>query len=576
MFTAVNCIISVLYFFSIFQNLTLGHKIINLVSIGLLVYLLVRRKIYLMAKPKFAQLNIVLFLTFIIVNLIFFNSIDKEFKFLAWDEYAGWALGSKYLNQFGESYLNSEIIVLNYPPGQSLFHYFITNIFGWSEKMVLYSQILLILIIIYAILELIKIDRKVVQPIVFLNIVLLPYLFNFGYHTIVADLLLGMFLTFGVAYAIFSDRIDLRVLFFYFVVIVIIKPYGIIFALIVVLFISLRNDLHKTKLIAMIVNILFPYLLWNYSLEGIRNRMVQSTFTFDFAVQEKLISTLGATVKKIISPVESDAYNIWFEGIRLSPLILIMIMSACSVIAETQYFKILSHLRVKIAYLFFLSLMIYLAFLTLSYVYFFSDYESRTTASFIRYLSSFLIAWLIVLVLIIQKLTVTKKNIINVVLNISILIVLINLINVKKDMFHINRYSEALVGRQLAEDVINLKIKPNVKFGDSIYYIDQNTDGYSTFRFRYLILPNRVNSWCWSFGVKYSENDLWTCGKDGVEEQSLRDNLKEYDYLYIESADDNLNNYIKYEELFNGDVKSQHLYKVQKNANSKLTIKEIG
>ena len=216
----------------------MGLAIINFVSFGLLIYLIFRRKIHSPLKSRNANLDIVLILTFITVNLIMFNSINKEFKFLAWDEYSGWALGSKYLNEFSDTYLNSEIIVNNYPPGQSLFHYFVTNIFGWSEKMVLYSQILLILIVIYAILELIKIDSKVVQPIVFLNIALIPYLFNFGYHTIVADLLLGMYLTFGIMYAIFSDRISLVALFFYFVVIVIIKPYGIILALIVTLFLS--------------------------------------------------------------------------------------------------------------------------------------------------------------------------------------------------------------------------------------------------------------------------------------------------------------------------------------------------
>ena len=326
----------------------------------------------------------------------------------------------------------------------------------------------------------------------------------------------------------------------------------------------------------MTVNILLPYILWNYSLEENRSGMAQSLFTFDFAFQEKLASTLGAVIKKIISPVENDAYNIWFEGIRLSPLILVLILATLTLIAENHYFYFRTNLRVKIAYSFILGLIVYLTFLTLSYVYFFSDYESRSAASFIRYLSSFLVAWLIVLVLVIQKLPIFTTYKLNIVLNVFILIFLTNLMNVKKDMFHINRYSEASIGRQLAEDAIDLKIKPNIKMGDSIYYIDQNTDGYSAVRFRYLMLPNRVNSWCWSFGVKYSENDLWTCGKDGVEEQSLRENLKEYDYLYIETADDNLNNYIKYEELFNGDVKSQHLYKVQKNSNSKLTIKEIG
>jgi hypothetical protein len=50
--------------------------------------------------------------------------------------------------------------------------------------------------------------------------------------------------------------------------------------------------------------------------------------------------------------------------------------------------------------------------------------------------------------------------------------------------------------------------------------------------FYYAMLPNTIaTGWCWSFGQKYFEGDVWTCDK------KLPELIQGYDYLAVYHAD---------------------------------------
>jgi hypothetical protein len=76
------------------------------------------------------------------------------------------------------------------------------------------------------------------------------------------------------------------------------------------------------------------------------------------------------------------------------------------------------------------------------------------------------------------------------------------------------------------------QVKRHIKTGEKAYFIAQNSNGLERTMFYYAMLPYTISTgWCWSFGKKYYEGDVWTCDKNILEL------VHSYDYLALYYAD---------------------------------------
>ena len=91
-----------------------------------------------------------------------------------------------------------------------------------------------------------------------------------------------------------------------------------------------------------------------------------------------------------------------------------------------------------------------------------------------------------------------------------------------------------------------------------IYYLSVNTKPYYQFlRFQYDITPIKLQSWD---EVMYSK------------EANLRERIKNYNYIYVESLNSDITE--KYKDIFNQNMKLKTFYKVE-NLNGKIILTEL-
>jgi hypothetical protein len=76
------------------------------------------------------------------------------------------------------------------------------------------------------------------------------------------------------------------------------------------------------------------------------------------------------------------------------------------------------------------------------------------------------------------------------------------------------------------------QVKRHIKNGQSVYFVAQNSNGLERGMFYYAMLPYSTHTgWCWSFGKKYYDGDVWTCDKN------IAELVQEHDYLALYHAD---------------------------------------
>jgi hypothetical protein len=177
----------------------------------------------------------------------------------------------------------------------------------------------------------------------------------------------------------------------------------------------------------------------------------------------------------------------------------------------------------------FVGFMFYSAIIFYTYNFLTDEYERSNGGSIIRYLSTFIVPWAILILLILltsiiriqKKSTSYKVALAGVILSIQTFNLLVQEVNrfevdqllndFRQSMSKVTRYVEENPG--------------------SVYLIEQGAQGMSKNMFTYLSMPNKVNLWCWSIGEKIYVGDFWTC--DISELQKIRD----FDYLYVINND---------------------------------------
>jgi hypothetical protein len=492
-----------------------------------------------------------------------FVAISPNFKFTLWDEFSFWASSTKIIyttNALFEK--DSPIFFKNYPPLQQLFHYYFLRFLGWSEKIVLYAQIFWILT------GLLCVAGSLVQRSLFASLTFIlgcSFLFYFGYSyaSIYSDALLGVTFAACLSIALSIQRplryVQLATFIISACALVLIKEIAVVFVAIsvTVLIITLLMGSRQTDirdqspknsfgtlsdasfaLLTTIIVIVGALKSWSWyvtSIDAARKIALPSlTDLLALAWQSRINQTLNEFTQRIFKSSYLQI-NEWFGQLRPSILLtftlLVFISFSYAIFADRTRRKLnLSNMFVISA-----GALGYVAVLFITYLIIFTEYEGVRLASFERYLSTYLLAWLLVVFgLWMGKISSCQRtapaSLLAAAITASILVL-------APKQF----YNEVYAIRSDGPDQdLRVKIehfaagaKRQMTPNDKIYFIAQNSNGLERVMFYYAMLPYTSSmEWCWSLGKKYSPSDVWTC------DTQLEDQLKGYSLLALYRGDE--------------------------------------
>jgi hypothetical protein len=185
--------------------------------------------------PKIRFSNIKFLSAWLLPALLAVSALVQNFYFTYADELVSWGFNSKSIF-LGKSLLNADSIggfensFLHYPPGVQLFHFFMASQFGWTESIVVASQLLLICIALSCASYIIS--RKN-APILFLSFISIYYLLGFTLLSILPDGLLGVLFLCTISVIIYGDQNEVKYLVpLLMVCLVLVKPSGLVLAVI--------------------------------------------------------------------------------------------------------------------------------------------------------------------------------------------------------------------------------------------------------------------------------------------------------------------------------------------------------
>lgn len=506
--------------------------------------------------------------------LLFFAAIDRNWKFVVWDELSGWGPGIWTIFQEQRIWNSEDFLVINtYPPLQQISQFVFLNVFGWEESLVLISNNFIMLLLLLSITSgLRRFNQKALLPFFYVSIGVF-YLFGFNFKTILADSLLALYFAAGVVLAttLPYTKSYFPIIALFSSATALVKPTGIFFGVLIGALglirhtseINVGQDIVKKYLKGKKRTISVP-VPWN-STKGLRlnlidlkNLQLQSvvyllpplfswltwqlymTFSHiprlligdpDFSKVftpegiNRLKETLMAFGRTLTQPLPEVANG--SLGVLTSPLALTLFFYLYHLNLNKSSLR-KSKFELNEATLVLIFWLMYQFLLIFSYFYFFTEYEGVRVASMSRYETGFYYAWTLLLLF---KTYIKYQSRFSLVVLIGLAVSLVLTSNpLMTDLKEIKPDTKNLNIRTSMEKRLDF-VKKTITAEDKIYIIDQNSTGYAKNLFYYLMLPNYTNSWCWTVGQRYYEGDVWTCP------QNLSSLLKDYDYLYIHNAD---------------------------------------
>ena len=313
-FFIFSCQILVLYVFALCGFLNLGLKII--IIIGTLIFFKYRG-VYLYSKNFFW--NKFLFVTPLILIFILF---PINFTFTQGDEFNWWGPSIKWMYETDALWGNSMLIggANHYPPGQQLFQYGILKVFGWSERTVIFLDILLINIALIAGICRILGRRKIQAFAFYVFSIAGLYFFRFSLFTAYVDAPLAAIFFCGIIYASTSgsnikDCLKLSIIIF---LLIELKQIGLILAIFVYLIyivsllfnakIVILKDAYKLILYALlpIISIYISYISWvNYiSSLGLYHTYGMPNASYYFT--QPMLGRLGLTIIEFFKRIQVE------------------------------------------------------------------------------------------------------------------------------------------------------------------------------------------------------------------------------------------------------------------------------
>ena len=398
----------------------------------------------------------------------------------------------------------------------------------------------------------------------------LIWIFQHGFHTLWADLPLGIL--FGVAiYLYFStaqtrSTYELVTLAATLAVMALIKQIGIVFVAMTLALIGLdlliqknKNKRHSVAIFLMLF--LIPLLvnsLWRHyaKLQGLNK-----TFSPHFSFQDAFLSIWPstATARQVITRERFIDY-VFFTHHMGTYWFVVLIVALISLHYMHLKHSLERPRRLLITWLLVPEFFAYLGFLLLLYMFSFTEWEGVRLASIDRYSNSFLLgAVMAVLGLLAYQTELLRSREIKApwFFVVTLLCILPNFGRIWFDTKNSFTNPEPVSAPYQIKNLAS-KILPTIDRDASIYLIWQGGSNDELTIFQFFMRPHQVNSSCASIKTIASlndENDPWSCKKTV---DAFKANLHKFDYLVIGKADfdfsENFLKHLRIDSVKNGDI----------------------
>lgn len=588
----ISCCLAILalYLFGIVGQLHAGF--IVFVGIGILLGL------YSLSRPHLVKdtsisvraigIKSLIYPAFAIPFVFAYHLIANDFLFTGWDEFSFWATSSKMMYSSNSLYLQSMPIGFkHYPPAQQLFQYLFLSAAGWSEKTVLYAQSFLTLsALLYSATALVR--SNLTRLFLFCSFCILVYVveFHYGFSHIYADPLLGaVFAVALISAANFNGRFcNFAFTLLFTAVLILVKEIGLILALVVFFAFSCANiwlnkSGKKNQIFYIIGFLLVTFITfesWQLYLHQIgSHKAINPISLTDYFLnydQERLSKTLTEFHHRLFKSGylffdNSLQWGNYFSVLTTSVYLTILCILVTLWNKSVVFLKSTLILSITLV----LGFVVYIGFLLFTYLVFFTDYEGVRLASFERYTSSYMLAWIIISLALLFRTIESHSKWIASLLSVSLLCLLFycSPYNFKQDFQGIQTDPRLLPIRVQIQSRVD-QLKPYIGPSDGVYFIHQNSTGFERYIFYYLISPNPTSVACWSVGSKFYPEDVWTC------DRNMNDLLKDYNYLVINHADEQFwkTNESLFEKPKSGSL-SEGIYKRELNANGSSVFHKL-
>lgn len=555
------CFVSlVLYGFAILGFLEMGLRIA--VTFGLLlvtwrisqvIKLIGNKTSFMSSASPVLPVGELAKLLYAVPFIVFYLAIDTKFKFLLWDEFSYWASSAKIIFETNALFHNdSPIFFKSYPPLQQLFQYYFTKLTFWSEKNVLYAQVAWVLSALLCVAG-VFVKKPLHTAVVFFTSVGFLYFFEYSYSTIYSDPLLGVCFAASLALAFDQDGSKTKALLFFLSIaaLLLLKEIAILLTLVaiavfVISFFRSQAIALVTRREAYLITIKFVSIValglfvvaqsWaSYvaKIQGSRDLAANSLQTLlTSSMQLRVEQTTTEFVARLF---KSGYVHLANHASLYRPSIIVLCTGLIGISCLLIYFRKKSQRLTMGLNIFIITMGAagYATALFLSYLLVFTEYEGVRLASFERYLSSYILAWLLITYALtaaaFEDQTKLRAWLSQLTVGAVLFLCFPNIYF--KDLRKISSEGPALAVRESTE-AFAAQIKPNLQLGDKIYFIAQASNGLERTMFYYAMLPFTTStSWCWSIGPKYFDGDVWTCNT------RLQELLKGFDYLALFNGD---------------------------------------
>lgn len=254
--TSVFSIIIILYYtYLVLGTFVVGYYVVLATGVVSLVVLAV----YFFRQEKKARREILCqpFWMIMLVSICLIYLLNKDRMFIAWDEFSHWGLAAKNMvvSDKYSDYSLSTIFFDNYPPGISIFIYFVEKFYGVYREAYAYRAINLIYVsICLGFVGTCSWEKKKEAVCRFVIILLIPLIFfSKGHGNYLIGLQVDPIISYISAYLIYLSFEEQRDRYFYYMLIVgggvlcLTKEIGIVFALFAVAGVLFSDLLKKQK-----------------------------------------------------------------------------------------------------------------------------------------------------------------------------------------------------------------------------------------------------------------------------------------------------------------------------------------
>ena len=597
-----------LYIFGLVNNLYLCTILINIIPIILGSITIIKNRKEKDLKESILTNGLMFFtiLYFVFIIFTFYKVMN------VWDEYSYWSTISKKM-YYSNQLLNTGMLGL-YPPFPTILQYYFTKTIGtYSQGIEMFANYILGFSLLLPLFEKIKNNNKISNICLEIIIICIPSIFTYiiFYQSIYADAILGLIIGY-ILYQLYNEN-NKSFLYFSlaltFIILTLTKATGFYIALILLFAICMTNlakyiknrreikilqniKVNKKTIIALfsiIILTIVTFLSWNIYTKNYK----QDKDLLESKYQEKSEEHLSVTdaLKTILTTIfgakneqnidrdisNTNLFYAFYEKSAITQPIRISLIAffILYIIGITILYKIIDDRNKEkfknIQIIFIVGLIIYVVFLQLAYLTKFSMQESLTHASLERYINTFFLGIIVLVIsVIIDKIEENTKNIKIKYILLTLIILIITPLNIITDATIASGATNIIKKNQLKEVANQAEIiKEKLNKEDRIYIINQEShEKASTWQLKYYLIPQIELKTTMRFSKELES--VYEEGKILEEWKNILYN--DYDYVYIYVTDKYFNELAK--DLFdNEEVEEKTIYKIEKENNNIKLIK---